>query len=78
MTSYILQQKKKNQPWIQTINHNIHHATPPPSYLAAKVFVQYIYCVYHMILMSEKMTSQNKLYKITSVPYNKPINTVLL
>jgi hypothetical protein len=27
-----------------------------------------------MILMSEKMTSQNKLYEIKLVPYNKPLN----
>ncbi len=27
----------------------------------------------HMILMSEKMMSQNKLYEIKSVPYNKPL-----
>ncbi len=26
-----------------------------------------------MILMSEKMTSQNKLYEIKSVPYNKSL-----
>ena len=26
-----------------------------------------------MILMSEKMTSQNKLYEIKLVPYNKPL-----
>ncbi len=28
-----------------------------------------------MILMSEKMTSQNKLYEIKLVPYNKPLCT---
>ncbi len=28
----------------------------------------------HMILMSKKMTSQNKLYEIESVPYNKPLS----
>jgi hypothetical protein len=27
-----------------------------------------------MILISEKMTSQNKLYEIKLVPYNKPLS----
>ncbi len=36
------------------------------------VFLQYIYCLYYMILMSEKMLSQNKLYEIKLVPYQTP------
>ncbi len=31
-----------------------------------------------MILMSEKMTPQNKLYEIKSVPYNKPLTPTFL
>ena len=29
-----------------------------------------------MILMSEKMTSQNKLYEIKSVPYQTPLDKI--
>ncbi len=32
-----------------------------------------IYTMYHMNFMSEKITSQNKLYEIKLVPYNKPL-----
>ncbi len=31
-----------------------------------------------MILISEKMTSQNKLYEIKSLPYNKPLSKGVL
>ncbi len=30
-----------------------------------------------MILMSEKVTSQNKLYEIKSVSYNKPLKYIV-
>jgi hypothetical protein len=48
-----------------------HPTTPPPTCLAAMI-LQSIYYLYYMILMSEKMMSQNKFYEFKSVPYNKP------
>jgi hypothetical protein len=38
-----------------------------------KVVLKFNY-LYYMILMSEKMTSQNKLYEIKLVPYNKNLS----
>ncbi len=49
----------KNLLW--DLNHvpNISaHSAEPPTASLTHLFLQYIYCFLHMILMSEKMTSQ--------------------
>ncbi len=69
MNSYVLKQKHINfSIGSKLANHTAytlphHHDLPGNS-----VFLQFLYYLYYMILMSKKMTSQNKLYEFKSVP----------